>query len=149
MSSPPRNVSATSLLSSTHMQHIDSEQLPSPFVDQHIDSIPAPSPSSPSSSPSVLLPSPLFTRKSLPPLSLMELVHRLTSELAAPHLDLDAVHSLMAAYDTSLNEWQRFAFWDESKRYTRNLIATDYSTFTLMLLCWNAQQGSPVPRSRQ
>ena len=142
MSSPPRTISAASLLSPKHMQHIDSE-LPSPFIDQPIDSIPSPSPSTRSSS-SILLPSPLFTRKSLPPLSLMELVHHLTSELAAPHLDLDAVYSLMAAYDSSLNEWQRFAFWDESKRYTRNLIATDYSTFTLMLLCWNARQGSPV-----
>ena len=144
MSSPPRSVSAASVFSSKPMQHIDAEQSPSPFIDQPIDSIPSPSPASPTSSPSILLPSPLFTRKSLPPLSMMELVHRLTSELAAPHLDLDAVHSLMAAYDSSLNEWQRFAFWDESKRYTRNLIATDYSTFTLMLLCWNAQQGSPV-----
>ena len=137
MSSPP----ARTTLATTHMQHIDYEQ-PLPAVEPLIDeSIPSSSPASPTS---ILLPTPLFTRKSLPPLSLMELVHRLTSELAAPHLDLDAVHSLMAAYDTSLNEWQRYAFWDESKRYTRNLIATDYTSFTLMLLCWNAQQGSPV-----
>ena len=141
MSAPPRTVSAASLLGATHMQHIDVEPQPQPFTDQPAVSIDSPS-SFPSTS--VLLPSPLFTRKSLPPLSLMELVHRLTSELAAPHLDLDAVHSLMAAYDSSLNEWQRFAFWDQSKRYTRNLIATDYSTFTLMLLCWNGEQGSPV-----
>ena len=141
MSSPPRSASAASLLTSRAMRYIDTEQWPS--ADQPNDSIPTFSPSAPISS-SMHLPSPLFTRKTLPPLSLMELVQRLTSELANPHLDLDSVHSLMAAYDASLNEWQRFAFWDESKRYTRNLIATDYSTFTLMLLCWNPLQGSPV-----
>ncbi len=34
-------------------------------------------------------------------------------------------------------EWAPFAFWDPEKLYTRNLVATDGKTFTLLLLCWN------------
>ena len=34
--------------------------------------------------------------------------------------------------------------FDASKNYTRNLIATDDETFTLMLLCWNADKESPI-----
>lgn len=58
--------------------------------------------------------------------------------------DLPTIHRLMSSYDASLNEWRRFEFWDKTKKYTRNLIATDNQTFTLMLLCWNPQQGSPI-----
>lgn len=55
--------------------------------------------------------------------------------------DRDKIHALMDAYDASENDWRRFEFWDESKNYTRNLIATDNKTFTLMLLCWNNKKA--------
>ena len=54
------------------------------------------------------------------------------------------VKALMEAYDASLGEWKRYQFWDETKHYTRNLIATDHENFTLMLLCWTKGKGSPV-----
>jgi len=54
------------------------------------------------------------------------------------------VKSYMESYDASLGEWKRFAFWDEKCNYTRNLIATDNKTFTLMLLCWNSNKASPI-----
>jgi cysteine dioxygenase len=41
-------------------------------------------------------------------------------------------------------ELDRFALYDPGKRYTRNLIATDHETFTLMLLCWNPGAESPI-----
>ena len=34
--------------------------------------------------------------------------------------------------------------FDETKPYTRNLIASDYETYTLLLLCWNPGQESPI-----
>jgi len=57
---------------------------------------------------------------------------------------MEAVRGLMSRYDSSMNEWKRFEFWDEKVNYTRNLIATDNKTFTLMLLCWNPGKFSPV-----
>jgi len=32
----------------------------------------------------------------------------------------------------------------ETKKYTRNLIATDHTTFTLVLMCWNPGKESPI-----
>ena len=39
---------------------------------------------------------------------------------------------------------QPFCFIDTDKNYTRNLIATDDETFTLLLLCWNPGKYSPI-----
>ena len=89
-------------------------------------------------------PTPAFAPSPLAPLSMMELVQLLQSTLIEPQPDLQLIHQYMSAYDGSLGEWRRFAFWDDAKRYTRNLIATDYQHFTLMLLCWNPKLGSPV-----
>ena len=41
-------------------------------------------------------------------------------------------------------EWEPYAFWDSDKLYTRNLVATDNKTFTLLLLCWNPGKESPI-----
>jgi len=38
----------------------------------------------------------------------------------------------------------KFHCFDESKSYTRNLIATDDITFTLILMCWNPNRESPI-----
>jgi len=54
------------------------------------------------------------------------------------------LHRLLQSYDASLNEWRRYALFDPTKLYTRNLIATDSRSFTLMLLCWNQHESSPV-----
>jgi cysteine dioxygenase len=57
--------------------------------------------------------------------------------------------SLCLFYNNSQSElspqaWQQYSFFDTSKPYTRNLIATDNKTYTLMLLCWNPGQESPI-----
>ena len=65
----------------------------------------------------------------------VELVRALTGgteSAARKHLQ-----RLMERYDASKGEWKRYAFWDCKTNYTRNLIATDQKTFTLMQLCWN------------
>jgi len=94
--------------------------------------------------------SPLDSVKPGQPLSLFELVALITETLQHPNYDLKSeadrqkVQNLMESYDADLNEWKRFEFWDEHKNYTRNLIATDNKTYTLMLLCWNPLKASPI-----
>eukprot|EP00808_Paulinella_micropora_P024424 g36708.t1 len=59
-------------------------------------------------------------------------------------VDKDRIRRAMQDWDHTSLEWKRYEFWDENKLYTRNLIATDNSTFTLMLLCWNPGKQSPI-----
>lgn len=77
---------------------------------------------------------------------LQELVAAVCEELKQGHEKVDFVRlqRLMASYDSRLLEWKRYALFDEDKKYTRNLVATDGKTFTLLLLCWNPSKGSPV-----
>jgi cysteine dioxygenase len=78
-------------------------------------------------------------------LRLQELVIRVCEELnKGKDTDYSKVQEAMEQYDASFNEWKRYAFFDPDKKYTRNLIATDRQTFTLMLLCWNPHKSSPV-----
>eukprot|EP00475_Leptophrys_vorax_P024517 TRINITY_DN3384_c0_g1_i1.p1 TRINITY_DN3384_c0_g1~~TRINITY_DN3384_c0_g1_i1.p1 ORF type:complete len:245 (-),score=44.63 TRINITY_DN3384_c0_g1_i1:147-842(-) len=80
-------------------------------------------------------------------LTLQELVENLQKELTdqkeAGVRDIAKVTAIMECYDHSLEEWRMFEFYDKF-RYTRNLIATDGKTFTLMLLCWNNGHKSPI-----
>jgi hypothetical protein len=41
-------------------------------------------------------------------------------------------------------DYERFAHFNPSKNYTRNLIATDDERYTLLLLCWNPNKASPI-----
>jgi cysteine dioxygenase len=42
------------------------------------------------------------------------------------------------------HDWEPYAFFDPDRTYTRNLIATDHETYTLLLLCWNPYTDSPI-----
>jgi len=50
---------------------------------------------------------------------------------------------LLEDLDLSLGELSRYAHFCNSKKYTRNLIASD-KNFTLMLLCWTPGKESPI-----
>ena len=41
-------------------------------------------------------------------------------------------------------ELTRYTHLDDSKHYTRNLVATDNTNYTLLLLCWNPGKSSPI-----
>jgi hypothetical protein len=56
----------------------------------------------------------------------------------------DPVSLLFRRLDLSRGEWRKYALFDPMKNYTRNLIATDDETFTLLLLCWNPSKESPI-----
>eukprot|EP00529_Nitzschia_sp_RCC80_P026264 CAMPEP_0113476852 /NCGR_PEP_ID=MMETSP0014_2-20120614/19893_1 /TAXON_ID=2857 /ORGANISM="Nitzschia sp." /LENGTH=342 /DNA_ID=CAMNT_0000369903 /DNA_START=289 /DNA_END=1317 /DNA_ORIENTATION=- /assembly_acc=CAM_ASM_000159 len=61
-----------------------------------------------------------------------------------PGANEDPIANLFRMSDLAPQAWQQYAFFDTSKPYTRNLIATDNKTYTLLLLCWNPGQESPV-----
>lgn len=56
----------------------------------------------------------------------------------------DPIASLFRRLTISKEELKPYFFIDEKKNYTRNLIATDNETFTLLLLCWNPGKYSPI-----
>lgn len=56
----------------------------------------------------------------------------------------DPINQLFRRLDISRKEWRQYAMFDFTKKYTRNLIATDDETFTLLLLCWNPNMESPI-----
>lgn len=62
----------------------------------------------------------------------------------APGSPEDPVIQMFRHTHLSVDEWSRYAFFDSSRPYTRNLIATDNETYTLLLLCWNPQHESPI-----
>ena len=74
----------------------------------------------------------------------MTMKERLHFDHSIRGTDADPVNQLFGRLDLTKEEWKRYAFFDTSKNYTRNLIATDDETFTLLLLCWNAGKESPI-----
>lgn len=56
----------------------------------------------------------------------------------------DPVNKLFSRLDISNCNCKMYRKFDPMKNYTRNLIATDNETFTLLLLCWNAKKESPI-----
>jgi cysteine dioxygenase len=46
--------------------------------------------------------------------------------------------------DRDSEDWKKFAQFESHLAYTRNLIATDGTTYTLLLLCWNPGRFSPI-----
>lgn len=53
-------------------------------------------------------------------------------------------HVLYSRLTISQEELKPYCFIDANKNYTRNLIATDDETFTLLILCWNSGKYSPI-----
>mmetsp|Transcript_18995 Transcript_18995/g.39900 ORF Transcript_18995/g.39900 Transcript_18995/m.39900 type:complete len:254 (+) Transcript_18995:277-1038(+) len=58
--------------------------------------------------------------------------------------ETDPINKLFSRLDLGLEEWKKYALFEHMKNYTRNLIATDNATFTLLLLCWNPDKESPI-----
>lgn len=56
----------------------------------------------------------------------------------------DPVSELFSRVVLRKEEWGKYALFEPTKNYTRNLIASDNETFTLLLLCWNPGKESPI-----
>jgi len=54
------------------------------------------------------------------------------------------IEDALKKFSGSMDELQRFALFDYSKNYVRNLIATDHETYALILLCWSPGKYSPI-----
>ncbi|KAI8801204.1 RmlC-like cupin domain-containing protein [Cladochytrium replicatum] len=84
------------------------------------------------------------------PKSLSDLCSILHNELAthgigSDQVDVQRVQSIMESYDaTKAEDWKRFALYDPSKPYTRNLVDDGNGNFNLMVLCWGEGQKSPI-----
>lgn len=79
--------------------------------------------------------------------SLNEFIHQLPKVLSEFEDDLKAqnVMSLFRRLKLEQKDWRQFVrFPDMSKNYTRNLVATDGKTFTLLMLYWNPNKVSPI-----
>ncbi|ETV97889.1 hypothetical protein H310_09211 [Aphanomyces invadans] len=81
-------------------------------------------------------------------LTLRELVHAIEAEFEhherLPLNKKDDIKKALASLHADLDELKRYAHFDPSRNYTRNLIATDNQTYALMLLCWNKGKYSPI-----
>lgn len=56
----------------------------------------------------------------------------------------DLIGDLFRRLILDKDEWERFALFDPTRNYTRNLVSTDSETYTLLLLCWNPNCSSPI-----
>jgi len=58
--------------------------------------------------------------------------------------DCKCINYLLNKYDGNLQDLQDYIYFDSNKSYTRNLVATDNKTYSLILLCWNKNKFSPI-----
>lgn len=56
----------------------------------------------------------------------------------------DPVASLLRRLELTPDETARYARAAPDRDYTRNLVASDDRTFSLLLLCWNPERSSPI-----
>eukprot|EP00978_Attheya_sp_CCMP212_P010609 scaffold25804_cov58-Attheya_sp.AAC.2 len=57
---------------------------------------------------------------------------------------VDPIANLFQRLTLRKDEWERYACFDPSQHYTRNLVSTDNENFTLLILCWNPGRTSPI-----
>jgi len=81
-----------------------------------------------------------------PTLSLQELVICVTFLLrnGRQSADLKLIENVLQRYDVNNMDYEQFMYVDSDLQYTRNLIATDNTNWTLLLLVWNPHSQSPV-----
>jgi hypothetical protein len=75
---------------------------------------------------------------------LNDCIHGRGNKENEPSLFHDEVTKKFSRLSMDKEDVKKFQFFDETKKYTRNLIATDHSTFTLILMCWNPGKESPI-----
>ncbi|RGP73720.1 cysteine dioxygenase, partial [Fusarium longipes] len=67
-----------------------------------------------------------------------------SSGLTSEDVDVDYLQQLMEGYDSSDNQWSRYAFGDSSRGYTRNLVDEGNGKSNLLVLVWSPGKGSPI-----
>ncbi|KAB8293401.1 hypothetical protein EYC80_007719 [Monilinia laxa] len=80
-----------------------------------------------------------------PTTSFDTLINSLTHSLittSAPHLP--TLTKLLRNYTSNPSEWQKYAYANPNKQYTRNLVAEVEGVFNLLMLVWTPGQESKV-----
>ncbi|GKU01373.1 unnamed protein product [Fusarium langsethiae] len=67
-----------------------------------------------------------------------------SSGLTSEDVDVNYLQQLMEGYDSSDNQWGRYAFGDSSRGYTRNLVDEGNGKSNLLVLVWSPGKGSPI-----
>ncbi|KAF4126808.1 cysteine dioxygenase [Geosmithia morbida] len=67
-----------------------------------------------------------------------------SSGLTSDDIDVGFLTRLMRDYDSSDNQWSRYAFGDRSRGYTRNLVDEGNGKSNLLVLVWTPGKGSPI-----
>ncbi|KAI9316035.1 RmlC-like cupin domain-containing protein [Dichotomocladium elegans] len=64
--------------------------------------------------------------------------------LDSDHIDPNEIIQLMEEYNSNAKDWSKYAIFDHSRAYTRNLIDDGNGKFNLMILAWSKGQQSPI-----
>jgi len=67
-----------------------------------------------------------------------------SSGLTCEDVDVSHLRQLMEDYVSKESEWQKYAFADLSRGYTRNLVDEGNGKSNLLILVWTPGKGSPV-----
>lgn len=67
-----------------------------------------------------------------------------SSAIGGEDIDVNYLKGLMNGYSSNPEDWQRYAYADPSKHYTRNCVANINGKANIMILVWNPSMGSPV-----
>jgi len=67
-----------------------------------------------------------------------------TSGLTSADVDVTELQRLMEDYTSQESEWEKYAFADLSRGYTRNLVDEGNGKSNLLVLVWTPGKGSPV-----
>ncbi|CAK4169316.1 unnamed protein product [Aphanomyces euteiches] len=81
-------------------------------------------------------------------LTLQELVDVIETEIhmndGIPLHKKKDIQGALMAFDANMDDLKRYALFDPTRYYTRNLISTDNASYALMFLCWNKGKYSPI-----
>ncbi|PVH78594.1 cysteine dioxygenase type I [Cadophora sp. DSE1049] len=67
-----------------------------------------------------------------------------SSGLDSSDIDVHQLQKLMESYVSSERDWEKYAFEDLSRGYTRNLVDEGNGKSNLLILVWTPNKGSPV-----
>lgn len=67
-----------------------------------------------------------------------------SSGLTSEDVDVKLLEELIESYVSQESEWQRYAFADLSRGYTRNLVDEGNGKSNLLILVWTPGKGSPI-----
>ncbi|KAJ2081650.1 hypothetical protein H4R24_002174 [Coemansia sp. RSA 988] len=83
------------------------------------------------------------------PANMQELISSLNTVMGDKGLGEDfetvrRVKQLMRGYVSKSQDWEKYAFYQDGARYTRNLVDDGNGKYNLLILVWGENQASPI-----